>query len=135
MLPKRVLKSFGSLADLVRRAQHVDAGTERDELLHEARKAAKQTRYAAEAVVVVFGKDAKRFAKAVTELQEVLGEHQDSVVTRQRLTDLASTARPEVAFAYGRLFEQEEAHAAATEAEVEEVWAAARAKRLHRWLR
>ncbi len=27
----------------------------------------------------VFGKDAKRFAKAVTELQEVLGEHQDSV--------------------------------------------------------
>ncbi|MEZ0166525.1 CHAD domain-containing protein [Kineococcus sp. LSe6-4] len=135
VLPKRVAKTFGALADLVQQAQDTGPGPARDELLHEARKAAKQTRYAAEAVVVVFGKDAKRFAKAVTELQEVLGEHQDSVVTRQRLRDLAATAHPEVAFAYGRLFAQEEVHAAATEADVEEVWAAARAKRLHRWLR
>ncbi|MEZ0493238.1 CHAD domain-containing protein [Kineococcus sp. TBRC 1896] len=135
VLPRRVATTFRALADLVDRAADAGAGPERDELLHEARKAAKRSRYAAEAVVVVFGGDAKRFAKAVTGLQEVLGEHQDSVVTRQRLRDLAVAARPEVAFAYGRLFAREEVHAAATEADVARVWSAARSKRLHRWLR
>ncbi|WP_432560890.1 CYTH and CHAD domain-containing protein [Kineococcus sp. SYSU DK003] len=135
VLPRRVAKTFGTLADLVERAHHAPAGAERDELLHEARKAAKQVRYAAEAVSVVFGKDATRFARAVTEVQEVLGEHQDSVVTRQRLRDLAASARPEVAFAYGRLFAREETHAVTTEADFEQVWNSVQAKRLHRWLR
>ncbi|WP_432545264.1 CYTH and CHAD domain-containing protein [Kineococcus sp. SYSU DK004] len=135
VLPRRVAKTFESLAGLVEQADRAGAGAERDELLHEARKAAKQVRYAAEAVGVVFGKDAARFARAVTDVQEVLGEHQDSVVTRERLRQLAASAQPEVAFAYGRLFAQEEAHAAASEADFDEAWAAVRAKRLHRWLR
>lgn len=139
VLPRRVAKTFKTLSDLVESAHRVDAGAEhraeRDELLHEARKAAKQVRYAAEAVAVVFGKDATRFARAVTDAQEVLGEHQDSVVTRQQLRDLAAVARPEVAFAYGRLYAQEEAHAAASEADFEQTWASLQSKRLHRWLR
>lgn len=68
-------------------------------------------------------------------MQEVLGEHQDSVVTRERLAELAARAEPEVAFAYGRLFAQEETHARLSESDVEEAWKALRAKRLHRWLR
>ncbi|PRY14456.1 CYTH and CHAD domain-containing protein [Kineococcus rhizosphaerae] len=135
VLPGRVAKTFKALAQLVEEAEGREPGHERDELLHEARKAAKQVRYAAEAVAVVFGKDAKRFARAVTDVQEVLGEHQDSVVTRQRLQDLAASARPDVAFAYGRLFAQEEAHSAATDADFEQTWATMRTKRLHRWLR
>jgi CHAD domain-containing protein len=135
VLPRRVAKTYTALADLVEKAHALPSGHERDELLHEARKAAKQVRYAAEAVAVVFGKDARRFAAAVTELQEVLGEHQDSVVTRTRLRGLAAAARPEAAFAYGRLYAREEDHATAGEAGVEEAWAALRAKRLHRWLR
>ncbi|WP_369056485.1 CYTH and CHAD domain-containing protein [Kineococcus terrestris] len=135
VLPRRVAKTFEGLAGLVEQADRAGTGAERDELLHEARKAAKQVRYAAEAVAVVFGKDATRFASAVTDVQEVLGEHQDSVVTRQRLRDLAASAPPEVAFAYGRLYAQEEAHAAASEADFDEAWDAVRAKRLHRWLR
>ncbi|WP_432524980.1 CHAD domain-containing protein [Kineococcus sp. SYSU DK006] len=135
VLPKRVARTYATLADLVEQAERAPSGHERDELLHEARKAAKQVRYAAEAVSAVFGKDAVRFARAVTDVQEVLGEHQDSVVTRQRLHDLARAARPEAAFAYGRLFAQEEVHAAVSEADFEESWKALNTKRLHRWLR
>ncbi|MFD0482703.1 CHAD domain-containing protein [Kineococcus sp. GCM10028916] len=134
-LPKRVARTYRTLAGLVAAAQDAPAGRERDELFHEARKAAKQVRYAAEAVAVVFGKDAKRFAAATTAVQEVLGEHQDSVVTRERLADLAARAEPEVAFAYGRLFAQEETHARLSESDVDDAWDALQAKRLHRWLR
>lgn len=133
-LPKRVAKTYRTLADLVQAAREAPVGPERDELFHEARKAAKQVRYAAEAVAVVFGKDAKRFASAVTSVQEVLGEHQDSVVTRERLTELAGQASPEVAFAYGRLYAQEQSHAVSTEADFDDVWHAVQAKRLHRRL-
>jgi CHAD domain-containing protein len=134
-LPKRVARTYRTLADLVVAARDAPVGRERDELFHEARKAAKQVRYAAEAVAVVFGKDAKRFATAVTEVQEVLGEHQDSVVTRERLLVLATAAQPEVAFAYGRLFAQEEVHAQLSESDFDEAWTALQAKRLQRWLR
>jgi len=136
VLPGRVAHSYDALAKLVARAQDTERGADRDELLHEARKAAKQVRYAAESIASVFGKDATRFARAVTELQEVLGEHQDSVVTRQRLRDLAGgDVTPAVAFAYGRLYAEEQVHAAASEADVADAWAALGAKRLHRWLR
>jgi len=135
VLPRRVERTHRTLADLLARADRAPAGHERDELLHEARKAAKQVRYAAEAVRPVFGGDAKRFAAAVTAVQEVLGEHQDSVVTREHLQELASGAPADVAFAYGRLFEQEQSHAAASEADLADAWDALQAKRLHRWLR
>jgi len=136
VLPRRVARTHRDLAGLVQRAAAAGRGEERDLLLHEARKAAKRVRYAAEAVTSVFGKDAKRFARAVTQLQEVLGEHQDSVVTRERLRDLAAgDVSPALAFAYGRLFEQEQVRAAAGEEAVADAWEAVQAKRLHRWLR
>ncbi|MFB9377843.1 CHAD domain-containing protein [Kineococcus gynurae] len=135
VLPRRVRKAYTALAELVAAAEATGPGHDRDELLHEARKQAKQVRYAAEAVTAVFGKDAKTFAKAVTAVQEVLGEHQDSVVTREQLRELAAGAPPEVAFAYGRLHAHEELHAAAAESDFEESWDALQAKRLHRWLR
>src|SRR5262249_1607035 len=55
-----------------------------DEDLHEVRKRAKRARYAAEAVSIALGEpgseDASRFARRATDLQDVLGEHQDAVV-------------------------------------------------------
>jgi len=136
VLPRRVARTHRDLAELVQRAADAGRGEERDLLLHEARKAAKRVRYAAEAVTSVFGKDARRFARAVTQLQEVLGEHQDSVVTRERLRDLAAgDVSPALAFAYGRLFEQEQVRAAAGEEDVAAAWEAVQAERLHRWLR
>jgi CHAD domain-containing protein len=52
-----------------------------DEALHEARKAYKRARYAAEALVPQAGRPARRLARRTSELQDVLGTHQDTIVT------------------------------------------------------
>ena len=74
-----------------------------DAALHEVRKSAKRLRYAAEAAVPVFGKRATTLARAAEEIQESLGDHHDSVVTRDRLRELAASHRGKAAFTYGRL--------------------------------
>ncbi|MDF1594789.1 MAG: CHAD domain-containing protein [Acidimicrobiia bacterium] len=48
--------------------------------LHSVRILAKRTRYAAEALIPVVGANAELFAVRLSELQDVLGEHQDAVV-------------------------------------------------------
>ena len=58
--------------------------------LHDVRKAAKRIRYSVEAVVPVFGADAERFATRLADLQDVLGEHHDTVVTRLEVLRLAA---------------------------------------------
>jgi CHAD domain-containing protein len=50
-----------------------------DRDLHEIRKRAKQARYAIEAFAPALGKQATRAAKALAELQDSLGDHQDAV--------------------------------------------------------
>jgi CHAD domain len=93
--------------------EEVDAtpeGAEREELLHDARKAAKRARHAAESVSRIFGADAIAFAEAKEAVQEALGKHQDSVLTRERLRELARhTSSTEAAFFYGRVQALEEA--------------------------
>lgn len=73
--------------------------------LHELRKAAKRTRYAAEAVAPAFGKPATRLAARMEDLQEALGEHQDSVDARATLRQLGVTAHlsGENGFSFGLL--------------------------------
>jgi hypothetical protein len=69
-------------------------------------------------------------------VQEALGEHQDSVLARERLRDLARhTSSTEAAFLYGRLHALEEAGAAEAQRHFDAAWKAAGRKRLHRWLR
>lgn len=75
-----------------------------DEQLHAVRIRAKRSRYAAEAVAPALGKPARRFARAVAGLQDVLGEHQDAVVAATWLRSVAADAsRPEDAFVAGVL--------------------------------
>ncbi|MGY1669190.1 CYTH and CHAD domain-containing protein [Geodermatophilus sp. SYSU D00710] len=134
-LPALVARTFDRVRDLVEAAQGLPAGAEQEELWHDARKAAKQSRYAAESVGPVFGEDAAAFATAMEAVQEALGEHQDSVLTRDRLRDLALHApSTEVAFLYGRLHAQEEARGAQSHEHFATAWRAARRKSLHRWL-
>jgi CHAD domain-containing protein len=57
---------------------------------HEARIRAKKARYAAEAVAPVMGEHVKRFAKALSGVTEVLGEHQDAWVAQHTLRSLAA---------------------------------------------
>lgn len=60
--------------------------------LHVVRKAAKRARYAAELVAPRVGARADRLVADLTELQDLLGGHQDGVVARSRLAGLAAEA-------------------------------------------
>jgi CHAD domain-containing protein len=136
VLPRLVARSFTGVRRLVEEAAVRPAGGEREELLHDARKAAKAARYAGESVAPVFGQDATAFAQAMEAVQEALGEHQDSVLTRQRLRELAlSTSSTETAFLYGRLHALEEARSERYQDRFAEAWKAAGRKSLHRWTR
>jgi CHAD domain-containing protein len=76
----------------------------KDEELHAVRILAKHARYAAEAMVPVFGDDARRFAKMAAGVQDVLGAHQDAVVAQAWLRRAAEAAPRRAAFVAGELF-------------------------------
>jgi CHAD domain-containing protein len=85
------------------------APEDRDTAIHEARKAAKRARYAAEAAAPALGGPASRQAAQAKELQELLGDHHDSVVARTVLLGLADQARAagEDTFPYGVMYERQ----------------------------
>lgn len=92
---------------LDRRARALGADSS-DESLHAVRIRAKRVRYGAEALEPAFGKRAKRVAQAAKKLQGILGDHQDAVVASAWLAEQALAADDGgVAFAAGRLAEQE----------------------------
>jgi CHAD domain-containing protein len=110
------------ITSLVQRAEHEvaqrleKANASGDiHLLHGARKAAKRARYAAEAAEPVIGKKtAARHAMRYQALQDLLGEHQDSIVSAELLLRLgakAGTIAGENGFAFGILHEREEQNA------------------------
>ncbi|MEU9749567.1 CYTH and CHAD domain-containing protein [Streptomyces niveus] len=123
-LPRAIVKDYERLAGRVEHALTLAPGEERDLALHDARKAAKRARYAADAAVPALGKPAKRFSKRMKAVQSVLGDHQDSVVARDALRDLAIKAHAagESAFTWGLLYGEEEARAADRERELPRVW-------------
>ena len=95
----------------------VPGAEDRDAAIHEARKAAKRARYAAEAAVPALGRAASRQAAQAKELQQLLGDHHDSVVARTVLLDLAQEARAagEDAFTYGLMYQRQACQAAEIE--------------------
>ncbi|WP_258723475.1 CYTH and CHAD domain-containing protein [Cellulomonas sp. NS3] len=136
VLRRGVAREYADVRRLVRRATTVSDEAEREDALHDARKAAKRARYAAELATAVFGDEARAFAAAMESTQEVLGRHQDSVVLRERLRDLAASATdPMTAFDYGRLHALEQVRAREAEDRLPSVWRKASRKRLRRWLR
>ena len=92
VVSKAVLRDNRRLARCRRPHWPQPAGRKRDEALHGARKAAKRTRYAAEASRPALGPPAKKFAKRIKRVQQLLGDHQDSVVARGALRELATQA-------------------------------------------
>jgi CHAD domain-containing protein len=90
---------------------------------HEVRKAAKRLRYAYELVEPVWGKEAKRPRQAASELTRVLGERQDTLVSREWLAALAGGGTSGgAAFALGRVHALEERHEAELLDEAESRW-------------
>jgi CHAD domain-containing protein len=81
-----------------------------DEQLHAIRKRGKRARYAFE----LAGDD--KTVRRAKELQDVLGEHQDSVVAEEQLRALAAQAAPEQALAAGLLIARERDRRARTAA-------------------
>jgi CHAD domain-containing protein len=76
---------------------------ERDDAIHRIRKRAKRLRYTAAA-----GEDTK-VSKRAKKIQSLLGDHQDSVVSREHLMRQAEVAHGagEETFTYGLLYQQE----------------------------
>ena len=107
-----------------------------DAALHAVRIRAKRARYAAEVVEPAFGKPARDFAKALTDVQDVLGEHQDAVVAGRVAAGRprSRSATPRAVYVAGELGAVERAAADDVPGRVAEAWQAARAKRLRRWL-
>lgn len=118
------------------RAGAAAPGARRDELLHQARKAAKRARYAVESLEPAAGAPAARLARPLERVQAVLGEHRDAVVAQPVLRELGMRAHVggANAFSYGLLAGSERARAQAAESQLGPAWARARAKRRRRWL-
>ncbi|MFJ4579455.1 CYTH and CHAD domain-containing protein [Streptomyces echinatus] len=123
-LGKAVRKDEKKLTGLVEHALELPPGEDRDVALHEARKKAKRTRYAAEAVTDALGGPARSLTESMKSLTTLLGDHQDSVMARRTLREFAAVAHAagESAFTYGLLYGREEARAAELEAELPERW-------------
>jgi CHAD domain-containing protein len=105
----------------------VDAAQDSDhpEALHDVRKAAKRLRYTAEAAVPVLGRPVAELVSTLKGVQQVLGDRQDTFVTRPLCTQLGlqAFAAGENAWTYGRLHALEEARGEAAEREFWVRWA------------
>ncbi len=119
------------------RVRTIETAPDRDRALHSARKAAKQLRYAAEVAVPAIGRPADRTRRRARAITKVLGEHQDTVVTRPMLRDLGVRAHlaGENGFTFGLLHGQEQAKAAETEQRFREIWPKVTTKKARAWLR
>ncbi|WP_436736838.1 CHAD domain-containing protein [Streptomyces sp. BBFR102] len=132
VLPAALARGHRRLATRLDHALALPPGPGRDHALHQARKAAKRARYAAEAAGPALGEPAKRYRKRVKAVQRLLGAHQDSVVAREALRRLAVQAHGagESAFTWGLLHGTERARAEAAERGLPEAWRAVRAEGL-----
>jgi CHAD domain-containing protein len=110
-LPKNLAKAVRRLDRRLVEAEAIAPGPERDEALHEARKADKQVRYMTEILTPINGKPAQRLRRQAKKLQDLLGDYQDAVVTRPLLDKLsrAAHAKGQTAFTYELLDALEQA--------------------------
>jgi CHAD domain-containing protein len=100
-----------------------------DAELHDARKAYKRARYAVEVFAPSAGKAGKQLVNALTDLQDVLGAHQDSVVARELLYELGPDS-----FWFGVLWARQEQVGKDTHAQLPVVVEQSRKTKLRKWL-
>ena len=131
-----VAHSYRTTRRRMRRALAASPGQDRDVALHQARKAAKRARYAAEAAGEVAGRDAIRFAKQMKRVQTVLGDHQDTVIARQleRRLGVAAYLAGENSFSYGLFYERDACDARMLQELADDTWRRASRRRYRRWL-
>jgi CHAD domain-containing protein len=106
-----------------------------DEDLHKVRIRAKRARYAAELASLSVGKPARRFAKAIAGLQDVLGALNDATVSEAWLRSAVADVPPGPAAVALELAQTERDHADRLHREWGVAWKALDAKGLRAWLR
>ena len=136
VLRARVRHDYKRLVGRVEFADEAEDPGEREHRLHEARKAAKRVRYAAETLTGVYGKPAKKFVKAMKRVQSRLGDHHDAFVTQERLRELGDEAAGtgDNAFVFGVLHSREERALIETDDQFVREWHKASKKKRRRWL-
>jgi len=121
VLPPLADASWRKLAKQGRRLHNELEG--HDDHWHRTRITAKRARYTVEACVPVFGGPAKKFAKQLAHVTELLGEHQDAAIAADLVRQLSTTARGSRApFALGVLYAQQRAAVAQTRQEFVDIW-------------
>lgn len=137
VVPDLVQAELDRLRTRDRAHRRATSRADRDLALHEVRKSAKRLRYAAETTQPVFGERAAALAARAEALQELLGEHQDSVVSRAALRELGARAHEagRNGFTFGLLHGVEAGAAAGLERRYAETIAALPRKDLGVWLR
>ncbi|KAA2258128.1 CYTH and CHAD domain-containing protein [Solihabitans fulvus] len=136
VLPELAGRAWRTLARATAATDGLDQGHELDRALHEVRKKAKRFRYTAESAVPVLGKGPKRSARRAKALQRLLGDHQDSVLARGELRQLAVETHlsGDNSFTFGLLHEREHNRADDAEAAFPSAWRAAAKRGQLRWL-
>jgi CHAD domain-containing protein len=85
-------------------------GVPSDELFHSARKASKRYRYAVEAAQPIWGSEADKIVSERKDLQDLLGNHQDRIVSAAFLRELGARLgirSGQNGFSYGVLYARE----------------------------
>ncbi|RZS90793.1 CHAD domain-containing protein [Motilibacter rhizosphaerae] len=121
---------------LARDAKQLRLDGEDDEW-HETRKAAKLVRYTAEAIAPALGKPAKRLAKQVTRVTELLGDHQDAAIAAETLHGIAAGEHVSgrQGFTLGLLFADQRNAVLVARVRFLELWPEVSHRRHRDWLR
>ena len=106
----------------------------RNAALHQVRRRAKRVRYAAEAVAPALGRPARRLARIATEIQDVLGVHQDAVIAAEWLRRVAANDGAGIGFAAGQLAALEHREARRARRRWPKTWQRTHQKQLRTWL-
>ncbi|MFD4367196.1 CHAD domain-containing protein [Rhodococcus sp. NPDC058521] len=127
--------AYGAVAHLARKvnsrlraASKEGDPTKRGELLHHARKGVKRLRYAVEVLEPLRTGKTNRAVHGYKGLQELLGEHQDSMVARRHLVAMTSgTDRSaSIGFGLGLMYAREVARGDGDKSELSRSWKKAR---------
>jgi CHAD domain-containing protein len=108
---------------------------------HQVRKLAKRARYAAELIAPALGsrtlKQAKRFIRLTTQLQDILGEHQDAIVAATELQQFLARNPQDQKLAHRvhDVLETQHQAAQATRAKFFDVWKKLDRKKSLRWFK
>jgi CHAD domain-containing protein len=134
---RRLRKDWRRMRQRARQAAQTVDPHAHETALHDVRKAAKRARYAAETLVPLFGDQAARMESAAEAVQQALGDHRDTLLTRRVLRELGVLAHldGDNGFTFGRLHALEEAAGTAALGAYEEAHALVDRPRLRRWLR